>query len=77
MPESAFMSDTTLLAVLRGDGERCWSMLAGQRAQLPQMEGLQNWELGREVTVSTALLLAGALLIFLRKGITFSLAQVT
>lgn len=82
MQESAFMSDTTLLAVLRGDGERCWSMLAGQRAQLPQMGGLQNWELGREVTVSTALLaepqlLPGALLIFLWKGITFSLAQVT
>lgn len=31
-------------------------MLAGQRARLQQMGGLQNWELGREVTVSTVLL---------------------
>lgn len=82
MPESAFTSDTTLLAVLRGDWETCWSMLAGQRAQLHQMGGLQNWELGREVTVSTVLLvepqpLPGAFLVFLWKGIAFSLAQVT
>lgn len=81
MPESAFMSDTTLLAVLRGDWEKFWSTLAGQRTPLQQTGGLQNWELGREVTVSTVLLakpqpLPGAFLIFLWKGIAFSLSQV-
>lgn len=80
MPESAFMSDTTLLAVLRGDWEKCWSMLAGQRARFQKMGGLQNWELGQEATVSTVLLaepqlLPGALLVFLWKGITFSLTR--